>query len=61
MVSPLVIVTQENGKWRVFVDYKELNNATLNYHYTLPFINQVLDTLVGKQYLSFLDGFSGYN
>jgi hypothetical protein len=26
-----------------------------------PFIDQVLDTLSGKRYFSFLDGFSGYN
>jgi hypothetical protein len=27
----------------------------------LPFIDQVLDTLAGKKFFSFLDGFSGYN
>ena len=27
----------------------------------MPFIDQVLDTLVGKKYFSFLDGFSGHN
>jgi hypothetical protein len=27
----------------------------------LSFIEQVLDTLAGKRYFSFLDGFSGYN
>ena len=30
-------------------------------YFPLPFIDQVLDTLVGKKYFSFLDGFSGYN
>lgn len=30
-------------------------------HFTLPFIDQVLDTLVGKTYLSFLEVFSRYN
>ena len=27
----------------------------------MPFIDQVLDTLTGKNLFSFLDGFSGYN
>ena len=27
----------------------------------MPFIDQVLDTLFGKQYFSFLYGYSGYN
>ena len=43
------------------VDYRELNQATLKDHFPLPFIDQVLDTLAGKNYFSFLDGFSGYN
>ena len=30
-------------------------------HFPLPFIDQVLDTLAGKKYFSFLDGYSGYN
>lgn len=60
-VSPLVIVPKNNGKWRVCIDYRELNKATLKYHFPFPFIEQVLDTLAGKKYFSFLDGFSGYN
>ena len=60
-VSPLVIVPKKNGKWRVCIDYRELNKATLKDVFSLPFIDQVLDTLVGKKHFSFLDGFSGYN
>ena len=60
-VSPLVIVPKKNRKWRVCVHYKELNKATLKDHFALPFIDQILDTLAGKKYFSFLDGFSGYN
>eukprot|EP00253_Pinus_taeda_P013839 PITA_13839 len=60
-VSHLVIVPKKNGKWRACIDYRELNKATLKDHFPLPFIDQVLDTLAGKKYFSFLDGFSGYN
>ena len=40
---------------------KEMNKATLKDCFPLPFIDQVLDTLSGKQFFSFLDGYSGYN
>ena len=29
-VSPLIIVPNKNGKWRVCIDYKKLNKETLN-------------------------------
>jgi len=38
-----------------------LNKSTLKDHFPFPFIDKVLDTLVGKKYLSFLDGSSGFN
>eukprot|EP00253_Pinus_taeda_P017525 PITA_17525 len=60
-VSPLVVVPKKNGKWRVCIDYRELNKATLKDHFPLPFIDRVLDTLAGKKYFSFLDGYGGYN
>jgi hypothetical protein len=60
-VSPLVIVPKKNGKWRACVDFRELNRTTLRDYFPLPFIDQVFDTLSGKQYFSFLDGYSGYN
>lgn len=43
------------------MDYRELNKATLKDHFRLPLIDQVSDTLEGKRYFSFLDGFSGCN
>eukprot|EP00253_Pinus_taeda_P024561 PITA_24561 len=60
-VSPLVCVPKKNGKWRICVDYRELNKATKKDHFPLPFIDQVLDGPVGKKFFSFLDGVSGYN
>ena len=60
-VSLLIVVLEKNGKWRIYVDYRELNKSTLHDYFPLPFIDQVLDTLPGKKYFSFLDGFSGYN
>jgi hypothetical protein len=56
-----VIIPKKNGKLCICVDYRELNKATQKYHFPLPLIDQVLDTLVGKKLFSFLDGFSRYN
>jgi hypothetical protein len=60
-VSPLVVVPKKNGKWIICGDYIELNKETLRDHFPLPFIDQVLDSLAGKKYFSFLYEFSGYN
>ena len=47
--------------WRVCIGYRKLNTTTRKDHYPLPFIDQMLDRLVGHPYLCFLDGYSGYN
>ncbi|KAL4351543.1 hypothetical protein GQ457_06G012880 [Hibiscus cannabinus] len=47
--------------WRLCMDYRKLNKATRKDHFPLPFIDQMLDRLVGKQFYCFLDGYSGYN
>jgi hypothetical protein len=38
-VSPLVIAPKKNGKWRIYVNYRELNKETHKYHFPLPFID----------------------
>ena len=47
--------------WRVCIDYRKLNTATRKDHYPLPFIDYMLDTLVGHPHYCFLDGYSGHN
>jgi len=42
-------------------DYRKLNAATRKDHFTLPFINQMLECLAGHEYYCFLDGYSKYN
>jgi len=60
-VSPLPLVPKKNGKWRICVNYRELYKLTKKDNFPLPFIDQVLYGLEGKKFLSFLDGFNGYN
>ena len=47
--------------WRICIDYRKLNKATRKYHFPLPFLDQMLDRLVGHEYYCFLDGYTGYN
>ncbi|GJZ95676.1 integrase, catalytic region, zinc finger, CCHC-type containing protein [Tanacetum coccineum] len=46
--------------WRVCIDYRKLNDATSKDHFPLPFMDQMLERLVGNEYYCFLDGFFGY-
>ncbi|RDX81018.1 Retrovirus-related Pol polyprotein, partial [Mucuna pruriens] len=45
---------------RIQNNYRRLNQATRKDHFPLPFIDQILEKLVGKFHYCFLDGFSGY-
>jgi hypothetical protein len=47
--------------WRICMDYMKLNKATRKDQFPLPFIDQILDRLAGKEFYCFLDGYSGYN
>ena len=47
--------------WRICIDYRKLNKATLKDHFSLPFLDQMLDRLAGHEYYYFLDGYSSYN
>ncbi|GJT87353.1 reverse transcriptase domain-containing protein [Tanacetum coccineum] len=55
-----LIPTRLVTRWRVCIDYRKLNDATRKDHFTLPFMDQMLERLAGNEYYCFLDGFSGY-
>nr|GEW45579.1 reverse transcriptase domain-containing protein [Tanacetum cinerariifolium] len=55
-----LILTRLVTGWRVYIDYRKLNEATRKDHSPLPFIDQMLERLAGNQYYCFLDVFSGY-
>ena len=55
------LVKKANGKWRMCVDFTDLNKACPKDSYPLPSIDSLLDNTSGCRFLSFLDTFSGYN
>ena len=60
-LSNIVLVKKSNGKWRIFVDYTDLNKACPRDGYPLPNIDRLVDDAVGNKVLNFLDAYSGYN
>ena len=56
-----LISTRTVTGWTVCIDYRKLNTPTRKDHYPLPFIDQMLDRLVGHSHYYFLDRYSCYN
>ncbi|GJU99119.1 reverse transcriptase domain-containing protein [Tanacetum coccineum] len=46
--------------WRVCINYRKLNDTTCKDHFSLPFMDQMLERLAENEYYCFLDGFFGY-
>jgi hypothetical protein len=56
-----VLVKKKNGKWRMCVDYTNLNKACPKVPFPLPRIDQVVDSTAGCELLCFLDAYYGYH
>ena len=56
-----IIPTRVTTSWRVCIDYRKLNVGTRKDHFPLPFLDQMLERVVGHEIYCFLDGYSGYN
>jgi hypothetical protein len=46
--------------WQMCIDYWKLNKATRKDHFSLPFINKMLERLANHSFC-YLDGYSGYH
>ena len=57
----LYLLKKSNGKWRVCVDYTDLNKACPKDCYPLPNIDLLVDATSWFPLMSFMDAFSGYN
>ena len=60
LANPVVVI-KKNGKWRVCVDFTELNKACPKDSFPLPHIDRLIEATAGNELLSFMDAFSGYN
>ena len=63
--SPLLIFPKKSGpngekKWRIVIDYRELNKQIEDDKFPLPSIIEILDSLSGAMYFSHLDLSQGF-
>ncbi|RYR34843.1 hypothetical protein Ahy_A10g049885 [Arachis hypogaea] len=60
-LANVVLVRKSNRKWRMCVDYTDLNKACPKDAFPLPNIDGLVDAASGHRYLSFMDAYFGYN
>ena len=60
-LANVVVVPKKGGKWRVCMDYTDLNEASPKDSFPLPRIDQLVDASARHGMLSFLDAFSRYH
>ena len=58
--SPIVLVKKRNGRYRFCVDYRRLNAVTRKDVFSLPRVDDLIDSLHGATIFSCLDEASGY-
>ena len=60
-LANVVVVKKKNGKWRVWIDFTDLNKSGPKDPFPLPHIDKLVDATAGYQIMRFMDAFSGYN
>ena len=60
-LANVVMVKKASGKWRMYVDFTDLNRACPKDSYPLLRIDTLVDSTARHELLSFMDAFSGYN
>ncbi|XP_073152949.1 uncharacterized protein [Henckelia pumila] len=60
-LANVVLVPKPGGKWRLCIDFTDLNKACPKDLFPLPRIDLLVDSTAGCELLSFLDAYQGYN
>lgn len=60
-LSNVVLVKKASRKWRMCINFTNLNKACSKDSFALPHIDLIADSTMGHPLLNFLDAYSGYN
>ena len=60
-LANFVLVKKANRKWRLYIDFSDVNRACPKDNFPLPWIHLIIDATTGHELLSFMDAFSNYN
>ena len=60
-LATVVLVRKANKKWRLYIDFTNVNRACPKDNFPLPRIDLIVDTTSSHELLNFIDAFSGYN
>ena len=60
-LANVVLVKRANGKWRLCIDFTDINKACPKDSFPLPRIDLIVDATAGHELLNFMDAFFGYN
>ncbi|GKV01291.1 hypothetical protein SLEP1_g13856 [Rubroshorea leprosula] len=60
-VANPVMVKKSNGKWRMCIDYTNLNDACPKDCHPMPSIDKLVEAALGNERLSLLNAYSGYH
>ncbi|CAF1300859.1 unnamed protein product [Rotaria magnacalcarata] len=58
--APVLLIKKHDGSYRFILDYRKLNNITIQDNYPLPNLEQAIQIVGGHQYYTKLDLRSGY-
>ena len=60
-LANVILVKKANGKWRLCIDFTDINKACPKDSFPLSRINLIVDATAYHELLSFMDAFSNYN
>ena len=60
-LANVVLVKKADDKWRLFINFTNINKACPKESFPLLRIDLIMDAIAGHELLSFMDAFSSYN